>query len=297
MRSAKNCAKRRNPKQEKFGTVAVAAVAAAFAAAAMQTRNKKQKGDFRSLPHDFVGRAGEKWHEFKALALFDLYNLSKNERAQQGAHIHSSTVEEIEARIGKVAKDGFSALFVADKPVSTKISCRILVESTKTPRIKFGCEAITSSCAFYRAFSSLRFISTTISIERSVDQRDAMDQIFPLVEGGLDFGGLKYVFVGGKNGDSKGGKGRSVKTLEAWFFAETGFPRGEDTSVQQLRNWLGNFGIQKDLKVNSRLALGFSPSEVRFSLRDEDISVIDDITNDGGKIMTDGCGYISVSGI
>lgn len=260
----------------------------------MQTRNNKQKGDFRTLPHK-VSRVGEKWHKFKATALFDLHNLSQKERAQQGVHIHSSTIEEIEARIGKTGKGGFSALFFADKPLLTKISCRILVESTRTPRVKFGCEALTSSCAFYRAFSSLRFISATISIERSVDQRDAMAQVFPLVERGLDFAGLKYIFVGGKNGDSKSGKGKSLKVLEAWFFAENGFPHGEDTSVQNLRNWLGNFGDQKDLKVNSRLALGFSPSEVRFSLRDEDILVIDDITNNGGKIMTDGCGYISVS--
>lgn len=281
------CAKCSNPTQK-------GSEAAALTAVAMQTRNNKQKGDFRTLPQK-VSRVKQELHEFKASALFSLYNLSKNERAQHGVHIQSSTLEEIEASIGKTAKDGFSALLVADKPTSTKISCRILVESTKTPRVKFGCEAVTSSCAFYRAFSSLRFISATISIERSVDQRDAMAQVFPLVERGLDFAGLKYTFVGGKNGDSKSGKGKSLKVLETWFFAENGFPHGEDTSVQNLRNWLGNFGDQKDLKVNSRLALGFSPSEVRFSLRDEDILVIDDITNNGGKIMTDGCGYISVS--
>jgi hypothetical protein len=66
--------------------------------------------------------------------------------------------------------------------------------------------------------------------------------------------------------------------------------------VQELREYIGNFENQTDLKINARLKLGFTSTETFLSFdSDEKISVIEDICNGGGKIMTDGCGYIAVS--
>ena len=88
------------------------------------------------------------------------------------------------------------------------------------------------------------------------------------------------------------------KQIVAWFFVERDFPGEESFSVTDLREWLGNFSRQPTLKVNCRLSLGFSPSTMsNFTLSDANITVIDDIINEGGQLMTDGCGYIAVSSL
>ena len=136
----------------------------------------------------------------------------------------------------------------------------------------------------------MRFLNVAIQLKAGASINDVFSR------GEIEFAGLTYKFLGGEIGDRKTGKMDDCSQIFGWFFAERDFPGEENISVLGLREWLGNFGKQSALKINSRLSLGFSPSsKSNFTLSDANISCIDDIINEGGKLMTDGCGYIAVS--
>ena len=233
--------------------------------------------------------------KFKALALFDLYKPRCINKENFVDSIPRKGIDELEIEVSQsVTNKKLAKLFRSFGATNTKISCDVRL-SAGQPVEDFRCELIDNSNHFFRAFGALRFITATFWVDRNVSNEVISPNMKDLFDRGLNFADLKYKFIGGKVSDSTAEKIPNCFKFDAWFFAERGFPVGVDISIQNLRNWLGDFGDQHHLKLNCRLRLGFSPSEPRFALHDEYIFVIDDVINDGGKIMTDGCGYIAVS--
>jgi RNA dependent RNA polymerase len=252
-----------------------------------------------SSNHGSSSKSCQTFHskKFTALALFDIYRprgLNKKEFVDSIPHKH---IDELEADVCQQAPNKKVArLFDSFGGTHIKLYCDVKFESCDPPVLEFKAEIVDNSCLFFRAFGALRFISATFWVYRNVSFHEIISpNMKELFDRGLSFADLKYKFVGGKISDTNSEKMPNYYKFDTWFFAERGFPNGDDVSIQNLRNWLGDFGNQPLLKVNCRLSLGFSPSEPRFLLRDEDVFVIDDITNYCGKVMTDGCGYISVS--
>ena len=235
--------------------------------------------------------------KFCALALLDVYKPRGVNRKEYVDSIPHKRIEELEAEVCQEAPNkNFARLFGSFGGSHVKINCEVKFESCDPPDLQFNATVIDNSCLYFRAFGALRFISATFWICRNVSFHEIISpNIKELFDRGLIFADLRYKFLGGKISDTSSEKMPSCYKFDTWFFAERGFPNSSDTSIKDLRNWLGDFGNQPPLKVNCRLSLGFSPSEQRFLLRDESIFVIDDITNYRGKVMTDGCGYISVS--
>ena len=225
---------------------------------------------------------------FKSHAMLDLYNVSRSYVRE----IEEIPLRELERKlverklVDPERYRNYSHLLSDGKP---QFYCSVNFLSKAEPSVTFDCRACKSSCALYREFDAMRFLSGSITI---ADNKNI--HLSKLAVEGIRFAGLVYKFLGGQMTDSKGGRNDGTTQFLAWFFAERNFPTGPDMSIQQLRGWLGNFEGQSDLKVNSRISLGFSPSIASFELADANISVIDDIVNYGGKIMTDGCGYIAV---
>ena len=233
--------------------------------------------------------------KFKALALFDLYKPRCMNKKDFVDSIPRKGIDELEIDVSQsVTNKKLARLLGSFGATNLKISCDVKFEPTGKPVQEYRCEIIDNSNIYFRAFGALRFIAATFWVERNVTNEIICQNIKDLFDRGLNFADLNYKFVGGK-GDSSSEKMPNYFKFDTWFFAERGFPVGVDISIQNLRNWLGDFGDQHHLKLNCRLSLGFSPSEPRFALHDEYIFVIDDVINDGGKIMTDGCGYIAVS--
>lgn len=236
--------------------------------------------------------------KFTALALLDLYKPRGLNKKDFVDSIPYKDIEQLEIdACQQTPNRKVARLFGSFGATNLKICCEVRFESGDPPVLEFKVAIIDNSCLFYRAFGALRFISATFWVYKNVSHEIISPNMKDLFDRGINFADLNYKFVGGKISESNSEKMPNYYKFDAWFFAERGFPNGEDISIQNLRNWMGNFGDQPVLKLNCRLRLGFSPSEPRFSLRDEDIFIIDDITNDGGKIMTDGCGYIAVSTI
>jgi hypothetical protein len=117
-----------------------------------------------------------------------------------------------------------------------------------------------------------------------------------LVEDGVCFGGRTYHFLAGE--------GKDLSEGQAYLFA-THDEAGElpPITIQEVRQALADFdqvtsgGLKLALpgKINARLLLGFSPTYPALSLVDAQIRLIDDVTRDGGMVMTDGCGFICSS--
>jgi hypothetical protein len=112
---------------------------------------------------------------------------------------------------------------------------------------------------------------------------------------GISFAGATYRFLGGKL--SEGKREEEVgnhQFFHAYYFAEEG-PEWPKISVEAVRAFLGDFGGEKAMKMNSRISLGFSGLFFGCTVLTKQILVRPDIYRNGGEIMTDGCGYIAVS--
>ena len=124
---------------------------------------------------------------------------------------------------------------------------------------------------------------------------------------GIKFGGRKYRFLGGEiqkqkkdtsnNNDNSSNNTNNTNNanIALWFVAADSIEK-----VVSIRNFLGNFKDTSNIKLNSRLKLGFSKSLAYGSFTDDQIILIDDIKSDNKdeierNIMSDGCGFISVS--
>ena len=223
-------------------------------------------------------------HIFQYKALLDLYDLPCDKKIQHIERMNATSIEDLEKSLSDSASKNYSQVLSGSNP---QLQCTINFESG-TKKTRFYCTASTKSCHFYREFGSMRFLTTIISFSSKENIHDLFS------DGKIDFAGLKYKFFGGEISDGKKAKKGNSSQITAWFFAEQDYLDTTDLSVKELRNWIGDFGNQSALKINSRLSLGFSPSAPYFSLLDSNVSVIDDIINLGGKLMTDGCGYISV---
>lgn len=231
--------------------------------------------------------------QFQYLAARDLYAPARttDQIANDGRRETMTTlsIEDYEKSIDESKRKNYSKL-LSGIPNSCIFTCEVTGETGRGSKLKFECQPVQKSCSFYRKFGSMRFLTVTINLKSGVEIND----IFP--RGEIEFAGLTYKFLGGEIGDGRSIDMPESKQIVAWFFVERDFPGEESFSVTDLREWLGNFSRQPTLKVNCRLSLGFSPSTMsNFTLSDANITVIDDIKNEGGQLMTDGCGYIAVS--
>ena len=235
--------------------------------------------------YDDRSSATNSQHTFHYKAILDLYDMTCDKKIQHIERMSTTSIEDLEKNISDSASRNYSQVLSGSNP---QLQCTISFESGSR-KLRFDCKASAKSCLFYREFGSMRFLTTIINFSSKENVNDLFS------EGQIDFAGLKYKFFGGEISDGKMAKRGNSSRITAWFFAEQGYLDATDLSVKELRNWIGDFGNQSALKVNSRFSLGFSPSAPYFSLLDSNVSVIDDIINLGGKLMTDGCGYISVS--
>ena len=239
----------------------------------------------RCYSYDDRSIATNSYHILQYQAMLDLYNVTCDKKAYYMERIKTTTIEDLEKNIAQSGPRNYSQLLSGSYP---EFYCTISFESGSR-KTRFDCRASPKSCLFYREFGSMRFLTALITFS----PKENINDLFS--EGKIEFAGLKYIFFGGEVNDGKSAKRGNGLQFTAWFFAEQDYIDATDLSVKELRDWTGNFGNQSALKINCRLSLGFSPSTPYFSLQDSDVSVIDDIVNQDGKLMTDGCGYISVS--
>jgi hypothetical protein len=234
---------------------------------------------------------------FGKLAILNLYNLASDDNIKK--EMKGRSIEDYEKHIVGKKKLPIKNYFRHfGSTINDSLSCVITIDSPNELKVSFKDPHSFKSCFFYRAFHPLRFMKAEIKvkqIEKSLQESNIASVCSenPLFKEGIEFGGLKYVFFSGESCESRD---EGYCHITGYFFVESGWPATNRTTVQELREFIGDFGNQTDLKMNTRLKLGFTTTETCLDFNsDEKISVIEDICNGGDFIMTDGCGYIAVS--
>lgn len=244
--------------------------------------------------------SNEGFESFFRLAILNLYNLAVDDNIKK--EMKGRSIEDYEKHVAEkkklLLKNHFRHF---SSTADVFLSCDITIDSPNELKVNFKDPHSFKSCFFYRAFHPLRFMKATIKL-KIIDKFDltVKESIIasvcsenPLFKEGIEFGGLKYVFFSGECCNTRD---EGYCQITGQFFVESGWPATHRTTVQELREFIGDFGNQTDLKMNTRLKLGFTTTETCLDFdSDEKISVIEDICNGGDNIMTDGCGYIAVS--
>lgn len=243
---------------------------------------------------------------FLKLAMMDLYGIGEDDDLKKG--MKGRSIEAFEKQIvdkKKLSQKNYYSYFCDESSMSNiQLSCIITIDSPNDLKVQFNDpKRLAKSNFFHREFHPLRFMKAIIKMKKiekcdpNANERNiaVVCSENSLFKEGIEFGGLRYIFLGGEKNDKIE---EGYFKITAWFFVESKWHDKIRTTVQELREFIGDFGDQKDLKINARLKLGFTETNAYLSsLSDENISVIDDICNgdDKTKIMTDGCGLIAVS--
>lgn len=203
------------------------------------------------------------------------------------------------------------ALFNAQSWNHIRWNCKVIFNSNDPfslkYRVRYGLPRVEASTSlFAHCLSADRFLFVSMSgfvpstsSEHSTFVSQYWDQHWAemkLFERGIVFGGRRYVFLGGEmeKNASKDGLGSSLST---WFVSVSDTTSSIKTMknfipVDIVRDFLGDLSALPAGKCNARLKLGFS-SILPFDLDEDQIMLIPDISNEEGKVMTDGCGFIS----
>jgi hypothetical protein len=154
-----------------------------------------------------------------------------------------------------------------------------------------------ASCIYYHLFPRHRFLKAKLPPLSGRTMKGGLQaRCRQLVEDGVPFGGRTYHFLAGE--------GKSLSEGQAYLFAtQDDAGKLPPITIQEVRQALADFdqvtsgGSKLALpgKINARLMLGFSPTYAAMSLVDAQIRLIDDVTREGGMVMTDGCGFICAS--
>mmetsp|Transcript_10867 Transcript_10867/g.16549 ORF Transcript_10867/g.16549 Transcript_10867/m.16549 type:complete len:988 (-) Transcript_10867:52-3015(-) len=154
---------------------------------------------------------------------------------------------------------------------------------------------------FARVFGASRFMVVTLkdlpsSSEPRWNEHHALRRLY---EKGIDLGGRNFQFIYGKEHKSK-----TNTSLKAYFFAVDNNDEAAlytthrlyPVTVDNAIDTLGCFPIDiSPEKLTARLALGFSKTLPCCMIKNNQVSVIPDLVSSRSGIMTDGCGFISVS--
>jgi hypothetical protein len=149
-------------------------------------------------------------------------------------------------------------------------------------------------CIFYHLFPRHRFIKTRLTpLTAATLKGDLRTRARWALVHGLRFAGRTYHFVAGagtERGEANG----------YWFATHDDAGLLPPISVQEVRQALANFDQAVSAaalpgKINARLMLGFSPTHGCVDLVDAQVLVVEDLQHEGGMVMTDGCGFISVA--
>lgn len=253
---------------------------------------------------------------FRERALINSYKLEHTCYGAIRGTLHDSySLREFESSLCKMHRmPDQNVAFKLSGYYSWTTSACIKMDTSLKKKVDFARIAVgRTDNRFYRKFGKDRFLQVRI-LGYSGETEDHQK----LAQSPLSIFGENFSFLGGKSFKNRGtdmdsedaNKGKIL--FIAWFFATEIRPDPEYSEynvslrrdlgefgnkfihIEGLRYWLGDFTHTKPLKLNARLALGFSDSmSSTFLLRNENILVEDDVM-DRGTLMTDGCGYIAV---
>lgn len=264
--------------------------------------NHKRTAETEGYPADTLSKRrieDEGFDHFCKVSILNLYNVVDINMKKE---MKGRSIEDYEKHIVvkyKLQMKNYSRYF--SSAINVSPSCVVTIDSPNDLKVNDLKVNPSKSCYLYREFHPLRFMKIPIKVKKLGKASAAAKENNitvtcmenPLFSKGIEFGGVRYVFFSGEKCESRD---EGYCHFTGYFFVESGWPAIDKTTVQELRESIGNFENQTDLKINTRLKLGFTTTETFLTFdSDEKISVIEDICNGGDKIMTDGCGYIAVS--
>jgi hypothetical protein len=273
------------------------------------------------------------WEEkllFMKQALIDIYQVRKDERlfdifdkvvdtTVSLNHFEMALSQELNLRFLNLS-DKLNPHAVAQ---SVRWKCQVTLNA-KDPlderyEIKFlppDCD--DSTCLYLHSFGDDRFLFVTIVGICMKDENlgnepfDITRQYYnqhwaemSLFRNGIRFADQLYYFFGAEESERKqlakvvsSDSKKKEKGLTAWFFNEKppGITSKSFIPVTLLRDYFGHLTKEKPGKCNARIKLGFSNIFLLENIEEENILIMNDIPNpiDPTKVMTDGCGLISM---
>jgi hypothetical protein len=277
--------------------------------------------------NDIRTSTGDEKLLFMKQALVDIYSLRSHRQLGEvfGDIVDSSiTIQQFEYNICQYFRIRFLNFSEKLNPYSSSQSIRWKCQILCNDQDPFDANYIirflppdidASTSLFLHSFGDDRFLFVTIvGIYMKDSQKNINDQFYnqhwaemALFRNGITFADQKYFFLGAEESERKAiakivenpSKRKKQKGLSAWFFNERppGTTAKQVIPIPWIRDYLGHLTQEKPGKCNARLKLGFSNIFLLDGVHENQLLIKDDVPNPihPSKVMTDGCGLISLS--